>query len=118
MSTAKADLYKGSLGVEVDSLPPLAGYCFPTLDVLPGLRGKPWNDVALALVTTLRPSAIRATRGETKSNSRAWRVTVYLASDDRTIVSIEQEVTAFGFAGNGAALRAYYEADGLSGGGS
>ena len=61
------------------------------LDVLPFLVGKKWDVVALGYVHSLRPSCIRVTKGVIKSDSREWRVTVYVDDKD-VITNIEQEV--------------------------
>lgn len=66
---------------------------FTSLDVLPELNGKVWNDYALGLVHSLRPSSIRVTDSETKLDARTWRVTVYINNKtDRIIERIRQEV--------------------------
>jgi hypothetical protein len=68
-----------------------AQYGFTVVDVLPFLRGRKWDERALGFVHTLRPSYIRVTRGEVKTDARTWRVTVYVDHAD-TILSIKQEV--------------------------
>jgi hypothetical protein len=85
------DYYRSTHGVEV----PLQPAVWATLPVLQFLWGRPWDAVALSFVTTLRPSKLRVTRGEVTSDARWWRVTVYLAEDDRTVRKIEQEVGAW-----------------------
>ncbi|WP_417744765.1 hypothetical protein [Rosistilla oblonga] len=60
--------------------------------VLDNLTGKPWNNVALGYVHSLRPSSIRVTTGEITCDARAWRVTVFLDIDGVTIQRISQEV--------------------------
>ena len=62
-----------------------------TIEVLELLRGKPWDDLALALVHGLRPSAIRVSKGATTLDSWTWRVTV-IVDKDNIIESISQEV--------------------------
>lgn len=62
-----------------------------TIDVLPWLWNQPWNELALAYVSALRPSCIRFSRGEVFCDARSWRVTVTLDSHD-LIVGIQQEV--------------------------
>lgn len=65
---------------------------FTVLPILEFLKGKPWDEVALACVSAFHPSAIRVTRGECTLDAYEQRVTVYLDEDDK-IESIEQEVT-------------------------
>lgn len=84
--------YKHSQGVKYQSE---AKKAFITLPVCKYLEGAVWNDIALAAVSTLRPSFIRVI-DKTESvtdDARLWRVTVCL-NDDETISSIEQEVIA------------------------
>lgn len=66
---------------------------FTVLRVLPNLTGRPWDDIALAYVHSLRPSSLRVIRSTegTQLDARDWRVTVYLSADS-TIKSIDQEV--------------------------
>jgi len=68
-----------------------ASVSFTVIDVLPFLRGRKWDDKALAFVHTLRPSYIRVTTGEEKCDARTWRVTVHVDNAD-VIQSIHQEV--------------------------
>lgn len=70
--------------------PDCTGYL--SIDVLPFLKGKPWDSVALAYVHSLRPSSIRVTTGLIKLDARSWRVTIYVEEDNITIRNIEQEV--------------------------
>lgn len=69
-----------------------------TLPVLTFLEGKPWNDLALSAVNSLRPSSIITITAPHPNSGwnppddrRDWRVVVYLKSDGRTIKRIEQE---------------------------
>ncbi len=64
---------------------------FMVLEVLPMLKGMKWDDEALAIVHSLRPSCIRVTDGRTKCDARTWRVTVYV-DEENIIHYIEQEV--------------------------
>lgn len=61
------------------------------LDVLPFLVGHKWDVVALGYVHSLRPSCVRVTKGAIKTDSREWRVTVYVDKKN-VITNIEQEV--------------------------
>ncbi len=61
------------------------------IEVLLFLKGKKWDEIALAYVHALRPSSIRVTNGEIKTDSRVWRVTVCV-NDKDVIDKIEQEV--------------------------
>lgn len=66
---------------------------FICIKVLPELNGRPWNDVALGYLHSLRPSRIRVIKdGWTQCDSRLWRVTVYLEKDGETIKRIDQEI--------------------------
>lgn len=63
---------------------------YTVINVLNFLKGRPWDDVALAYVHALRPSHIRVVIDGTQLDSQPWRVTVYL--DDNKIRAIHQEV--------------------------
>lgn len=69
-------------------------YGFCVVDVLHFLKDKPWDDVALAFVESLRPTHLRiVSPGKgIQLDSQTWRVTVYLNEDDKTIKWIQQEV--------------------------
>jgi len=61
--------------------------------VLQQLNGRPWDQFALNMVHTLRPSYIRVSIGGGGTlDAVRWRVTVALEEDDRTIKEITQEV--------------------------
>lgn len=47
-------------------------YGWLSVDVLPFLIGKKWDEVALAYVRSLRPSYIRVTKGEQTCDGRTW----------------------------------------------
>jgi hypothetical protein len=64
---------------------------YSSIKALEFLNGRAWDDIALAYVHALRPSAIRVTRGEETMDSVLWRVTVYVDERD-TITGIRQEV--------------------------
>jgi hypothetical protein len=64
---------------------------FTSLEVLPFLKGLPWNNLALGYVHSLRPSSIRVTEGSVKLDARMWRVTV-IVDKDEIIQEITQEV--------------------------
>lgn len=70
---------------------PIDHRSFLSIRVLEFLNGRPWDDLALNLVHSLRPSSIRVTTGEVKCDARTWRVTVYV-SKDNIIQKIRQEV--------------------------
>lgn len=61
-----------------------------SIEVLPLLKGRPWDAVALAYVHALRPSYIRVVCGEETCDGICWRVSVYV--DDGVITKITQEV--------------------------
>ena len=68
-------------------------YGFLSIRVLECLTGKPWDEIALAFVSALRPSYIRVIRfnsGETM-DAMLDRVTVYLGEDE-LITKLRQEV--------------------------
>lgn len=68
-------------------------YGYTEIRPLTHLHGLPWNDLALAWVTGLRPSRIRVIahdEGE-QCDAQCYRVTVQLNADD-TIHDITQEV--------------------------
>ena len=64
---------------------------FLSLNVLSFLKGKKWDEVALAYVHSLRPSSIRVSKDMITLDSRCWRVTVMVDADD-IIEEISQEV--------------------------
>jgi hypothetical protein len=63
---------------------------YVVIEVLPFLKGRPWDEVALAFVTTLHPASIRVTEGTIKLDARVDRVTVYVDKEN-VIQGIEQE---------------------------
>lgn len=65
---------------------------YTSINVLPFLNGRPWDEIALAYVHALRPSQLRVVQEGIQLDAEAWRVTVWLNPDARTIKSIEQEV--------------------------
>jgi hypothetical protein len=89
-ATDDADQYLHTWGKAYELSSYALGQC--DLPVLRELWGTPWNNFALGLCHSLRPSMLRVTTGETKSDARLYRVTVYLEQDGRTISRIEQEV--------------------------
>jgi hypothetical protein len=64
---------------------------FMALPVLSQLIGRKWDAVALGLVHSLRPSAVRVTRDEETTDAVCWRVTVRVDGADR-VEEIYQEV--------------------------
>jgi hypothetical protein len=87
--TDQADLYRHHQGVRYnDALVQAAGRT--SIEVLPFLKGRPWNNLALAWVHALRPSTIRA-GGEQTTDSRLHRVSVELDNEGK-ILNITQEV--------------------------
>lgn len=71
-------------------IPGVAGYM--TLPVLPFLWGRDWSPLEAGFIHSLRPTKVRFTEGEIKSDTVPWRVTVYFAKDTSRIIRIEQEV--------------------------
>jgi hypothetical protein len=66
---------------------------FTVIEVLPELKGKPWNAVALAYISGLRPSYIRVLKSKDwqTMDGMSWRVSVRLDTENR-IQEITQEV--------------------------
>ena len=65
---------------------------YTSIEVLPKLKGKPWDEVALGYVHALRPSQLRVVQDGIQLDAQTWRVTVWLKKDNVTIDHIEQEV--------------------------
>ena len=65
---------------------------YTSVKVLTELTGRPWDQYALNMIQSCRPSALRVTTGDVTSDSFHWRVTVFLSEDKRTIKEIVQEV--------------------------
>lgn len=71
-------------------------YCAgTTIEVLCFLRGRKWDEVALRFVTSLRPSWIRVVHESEQTDSKPWRVTVWVDEFMR-IQRIEQQVKFYG----------------------
>ena len=64
---------------------------FTSIEVLSFLKGHPWNDIALAYIHALFPSAIRVTNGDVTADAYLWRVTVTI-NEKGVIEEISQEV--------------------------
>ncbi len=64
---------------------------FQSIEVLPFLKGKKWDEIALAYVNAVRPSCIRVTTGMCTMDGRLWRVTV-IVDENGIIKEITQEV--------------------------
>ncbi len=62
-----------------------------SIDVLQFLWGKPWNEIALGYVHSLRPSAVYVSTGMFTCDTCTWRVKV-LIDKDNIIENISQEV--------------------------
>jgi hypothetical protein len=80
-------------------LPKPARQVFTFMPVLEFLCGLPWDNLAVNYVYALRPSYVRVGQynGAFACDSQAWRVTVYLEADRRTICHIDQEVICGGY---------------------
>jgi len=90
-ATDYADSYRSGSRIPY-SEPPCYGWT--CLDVLPNLVGRPWDQFALNMLRSVRPSGIRVV-GYSQcmtADSAPWRVTVRLDKDNRTISKVEQEV--------------------------
>lgn len=84
--------YRHPQGVKYAHMPRSVMPCLPVCSYLIGAQ---WDELALAAVSTLRPSSIRVT-GPTDSQTcdgSMWRVSVYVDSNN-TILGIEQEMIA------------------------
>lgn len=91
----------GMSGARYEPLPGGQGYT--TMDVLPFLKGLPFDDFALGWLHTLRPSTVRVTYDScVHTDAYTWRVTVYCHSITRLIYRISQEVEIAG--GTGAEM--------------
>ena len=66
-------------------------YSYTTVKVLPELHGKKWDDVSLAFVLSLEPTAIRVTTGMVTLDNCVGRMTV-IVNDDEVIQRIDKEV--------------------------
>lgn len=95
------DDYRGPLGTEYELPTLLGGTTIPILEVLWGL---PWGEIPLCFIRAVNPSYIRVTNGETKTDARPQRVTVYVDNND-VIERIEQEVTIAGGSGSEMGLK-------------
>lgn len=80
---------------------------YATIEVLPELKGKPFDDVALAFIHGLDPKSVRLCRHGQNDDARTGRVNVYIDDDDK-IVRINKEIEVMLPAGvaHGHALRA------------
>lgn len=83
-----AERYIGGHGTPYDHGWPVG---HTTINVLQFLYGLPFDNLVMAYVHALRPSMIRASRGEVTTDSFPWRVTILLTQDDK-VWSISQEV--------------------------
>lgn len=84
--------YAGKVnGVDGDRLHPFPCSGVAVIHPLEFLHGAPWDDLALAWVSALRPSRVRVISDAEQCDSQVWRVTVYVS--DGTITSITQEVS-------------------------
>jgi hypothetical protein len=90
-STEEADKYRSNDYVHYVK-PDQHG--FACIDVLQQLWGRPWDQYALNMVHSVRPSGIRVVGSREGLTLAAitWRVTVHLEDDNRTIHKIDQEV--------------------------
>lgn len=81
--------YHSAHAVKYEPVSP--SYSFTSMEVCEFLKGKKWDEVALAFVGALDPEYIRVTRGECTCDARSGRVTVFVDKED-IITSIEMEV--------------------------
>jgi hypothetical protein len=85
-----ADRYRCEQGQRLEETGDGCGHL--VLPVLPFLCGREWDNAALNVVRSLRPSSIRVTLGAVTADECLWRVTVWLEPNNRTIKEILQEV--------------------------
>lgn len=64
---------------------------FTSIEPLPFLHGKKWDEYALAFVLTLNPKYLRVTSGPTTMDSRMGRMTITV-DDEGIIQNIDYEV--------------------------
>ena len=87
MTSTEADKYRGMTdGVQGRRWQPATGCrVYMHAEVLPELKGQPWDDAALSLVSILNPSHIRVVAHGTgvQLDSRIGRVTVWMDEQDR-----------------------------------
>lgn len=65
-------------------------WSYITMEVLPELKGLPWNDTVQCVVEGLKPGRIRTVTDFETSDARPGRVTVYLKDD--IIIKVVQEL--------------------------
>lgn len=83
------NMFRGACGQLVPSFPSSGSGV--GIEILQQLRGQPWDDLALCLVSMFRPRRIRVTTGEVTTESPIGsRVTVFVTPDSR-ILRIELE---------------------------
>ena len=70
---------------------PYSGYT--VIDVLPELTGLPLNNLVMAHVVALRPSAVRVSWGEVCCDARTWRVTIHVDPVIKTTRSVSKSTT-------------------------
>lgn len=68
---------------------------YGNVNILPDLIGKRWDDDALKLCHSARPSMIRVTAGEETTDAILWRITVR-TSEKGIIESVTQEAEIAG----------------------
>jgi len=71
----------------------LARRIHTTQEILPELKGRPWNNLALSAVLMFDPYAIRVTKDSVTLDAMPKRITVWLREDDASIRKIEMEVS-------------------------
>lgn len=69
----------------------VAHVSWTSIEILPFLIGRKWDEIALAYVHAVRPTYIRVVRSSQTLDAREGRVTVNVDKDD-IITNIEQEV--------------------------
>lgn len=82
--------YHSAQGVTYEPVSDARG--FTLIPVLDFLKGRKWDEIALAYVGALNPKCIRVTRGECTCDAMSERVTVFVDKQD-IIQSIDMSVT-------------------------
>lgn len=63
-----------------------------SIEVLPNLKGRPWDALALGMCHALRPSHLRVVTDGIQLDAQTWRVTVWIDAKTNLIRQITQEV--------------------------
>ena len=89
LATDDADYYKGGNG---KSFKKPSSWGSTSIEILPFLKGLPFNNLIIAYVQGMHPSNIRVTHGTICCDSMNDRITIYLTEDNK-VDRIDQEIT-------------------------